>query len=156
MDSPKKILIVEDNADWRELLGIILGRLGYEVFMALTGEDGVQKALATQPDLILMDLSLPTMSGDEATLRIRSNPVTKNIPIVIQTAFHMGPSLERAIKAGAVDIMHKPISIADIKAVLKKHLSADSKPSTSAFGDLLPTVVRQQTRKQSERGFYGS
>jgi CheY-like chemotaxis protein len=122
MHSMKNILIVEDNADWRELLTMILKRLGYEVFMAVTGEDGVEKAFATQPDLILMDLGLPKMSGDEATARIKSNPATKDIPIVIQTAFDMGPCAERAMKAGAVDIMQKPINVADIQAILKKYL----------------------------------
>ncbi len=157
MDSMKKILIVEDNSDWRELLGMILGRLGYEVFMAACGEDGVQKASATQPDLILMDLGLPKMSGDEATVRIKSDSATKDIPIVIQTAFSMGPSVERAIKAGAVDIMHKPISIADIQAVLKKHLSGASKALVPSFSDGLPaTLSHRRSVNQSERGFHGS
>jgi len=118
----RKILIVEDNADWRELLAVILRRLDYEVVVAATGEDGVQQAVATRPDLILMDLGLPKMSGDEATVCIKSNPTTKNIPIVIQTAFGKGPTAERAMGAGAADIMHKPINVVDIRAMLKKHL----------------------------------
>ncbi len=121
-NATRKILIVEDNADWRDLLTVILRRLEYEVAIAATGEDGVQQALTTRPDLILMDLGLPKMGGDEATVRIKSNPTTKDIPIVIQTAFGKGPSAERAMGAGAVDIMHKPINVADIQAMLKKHL----------------------------------
>ncbi len=126
MPSMKTILIVEDNADWRELITMILRRLGYEVFMAVNGEDGVQKALTIQPDLILMDLGLPKMSGEEATLRIKSNPATKDTPIVIQTAFGVEPSVDRAMKVGAVDIVHKPINITDIQAILKKHLPTAS------------------------------
>ncbi len=121
-NATKKILIVEDNADWRDLLAVILKRLEYEVVVAATGEDGVQQALATRPDLILMDLGLPKMGGDEATARIKSNAETKDIPIVIQTAFGKGPAAARAMGAGAVDIMHKPINVADIQATLKKHL----------------------------------
>ncbi len=120
----KKILVVEDNRDWCKLLTTILRRLGYEVFMAVTGEDGVQKASATQPDLILMDLGLPKMSGDEATAQIQANSVTKHIPIVIQTAYSPGPQTERALQVGAAEILYKPINITDIQAVLKKYLTA--------------------------------
>jgi CheY-like chemotaxis protein len=120
----KTILIVEDNHDWRELLAIILRRLQYDVVVAMTGEDAVDKAFATHPDLILMDLGLPKMGGDEATVRIKSNAATTHIPIVIQTAFDRGPRAERALQAGAADIIQKPISLPDIQRILKKHLPA--------------------------------
>jgi len=130
----KTVLIVEDNADWRELLSTILRRSGYQVVVAVTGEDGVRQAIATRPHLILMDLGLPKMSGDEATVLIKTNPATKDIPIVIQTGFGTSPSAERAMQAGAVDIMQKPISISDIQSILKKHLPAETRaPSPTYF-----------------------
>jgi len=80
MAGTKKILIVEDNADWRELLVIFIRKLGYEVIAAATGEDGVAQAFAARPGLVLMDLGLPQMSGDQATAQLKANPTTKDIP----------------------------------------------------------------------------
>jgi len=119
----KKILIVEDNADWREVLTIVVRRSGYEVAVARTGEEAVAQARRVQPDLILMDIGLPRMSGDQATAQLKADPATKEIPIVVQTAFGTGPSAKRALEAGAVEILHKPITIADIQKTLAKYLS---------------------------------
>lgn len=126
MDSMKKVLIVEDNEEWCELLTMVLQHSGYEVVVALTGKQGVEQAIAAHPDLILMDLGLPEISGDEATARIKSDPKTKDIPIVIQTAFGMGPEAKRAITAGAAEIMDKPISITTLQRTVKKYLSEKS------------------------------
>ena len=123
----KRILIVEDNSDWRELLAMILRRLGYDVLVAVAGEGAVQAARLKHPDLILMDLGLPKMSGDEATQRIKSDSTTKDIPIIIQTAFGSGANATRAMEAGALQLLQKPISITEIDAVLKKYLSAEAK-----------------------------
>ncbi len=125
MQSMKRVLIVEDNADWRELLTIIVRGLGYQAITATNGEEGVQQALTTWPDLILMDLGLPKLSGDEAIVRIKSDLTTKHIPIVVQTAFGKHSIAERAMNAGAAEILSKPITIAEIQAVLKKYLAAD-------------------------------
>lgn len=129
----KTILIVEDDADWRELLTMIATRLGHAVVIAVNGEDAVQQAFLTRPDLILMDLGLPKLTGDQATIRIKSDPATKDIPIVIQTAYGMVPNAKRAMEAGAADIMHKPISITEIYAILKKYLSAEAQVSTANY-----------------------
>ena len=104
---------------------MVIQRAGYDVISATTGRDGVALALLNQPDLILMDLGLPELSGDEATAQIKANEATKHVPIVIQTAFGAGPSAQRAIDAGAAEILHKPIAINAILATLKKYLSAD-------------------------------
>jgi two-component system cell cycle response regulator DivK len=122
----KKVLIVEDNEEWCELLTMVLQRSGYEVVVALTGKQGVEQAIAAHPDLILMDLGLPGISGDEATVKIKSDPKTKDIPIVVQTAFGMGPEAKRAIAAGAAEIMDKPISITALQRTVKKYLSEKS------------------------------
>ncbi len=122
MDSMKKVLIVEDNEEWCELLTMVLQRSGYDVVVALTGRQGVEKAMAVHPDLILMDLGLPEISGDEATVRLKSDPKTKDIPIVLQTAFGMGPEARRAIAAGAAEIIDKPINLATLQRTVKKYL----------------------------------
>jgi CheY-like chemotaxis protein len=120
----KKVLIVEDNADWRELLTMIIKKMGHQVLIAVTGEEGVEQAAAAHPDLILMDLGLPRMSGDQATARLKSDPATRDIPIIIQTAFGSSPSAHRAMEAGAIEILHKPISIMEIQKVVTKYLAA--------------------------------
>ena len=136
-DERKKVLVVEDNADWRDLLAMIIRRSGHEAVVAATGTEGVSKASLTRPDLILMDLGLPEISGGQATAQIKTNPLTKDIPVVIQTAFGSGPDAKRAMDAGAAEIMHKPISITAIQKVLSKYLSGgdgklrtDSRSST--------------------------
>ncbi len=125
----KKVLVVEDNVDWRDLLTMIIRRSGYEVVIASTGNEAIRQASRANPDLILMDLGLPEISGDEATAHIKTDPATQHIPVVIQTAFGSGPNAKRAIEAGAAEIMHKPISITDIQKILSKYLSGgDGKP----------------------------
>lgn len=132
-DERKKVLVVEDNADWRDLLAMIIRRSGHEAVVAGTGREGVKQASLTRPDLILMDLGLPEISGGEATEQIKTNPATKNIPVVIQTAFGSGPDAKRAMDAGAAEILHKPINITDIQKVLSKYLSGgDGKPRTDS------------------------
>jgi CheY-like chemotaxis protein len=105
------------------VLVIIIRRLGYDVIEATTGEEGVAQASAAHPDLVLMDLGLPRMSGDQATAQLKADPATKDIPVIIQTAFGMGPSAQRAIEAGAAEILHKPITMTGIEKMLCKYLS---------------------------------
>ena len=127
------MLVVEDNADWRELLAMIIRRAGHEVVIAGTGKEGIRQASKTNPDLILMDLGLPEMSGDEATVQIKADPATSHIPVVVQTAFGSGPNAKRAMEAGAAEIMQKPISITDIQKLLSKYLSGgDEQPKTDS------------------------
>lgn len=128
MVEKKKILIVEDNADCRELLRLIITRqLGCEVVEAATGFAAVDQASATHPDLILMDLGLPGISGAEATERIKANPAIKDIPIVINTAFSATELTRRALAAGAAEILHKPIELIVLRNTLRKYLSKESR-----------------------------
>src|SRR5690349_7451466 len=101
MAHKQKILIVEDNADCRELLALVLRRSGCEIAEAATGLGAVEQAAATHPDLSLMDLGLPGITGDEATARLKADPSTKDIPVVVNTAFHKGSLIERALAVGA-------------------------------------------------------
>jgi CheY-like chemotaxis protein len=127
----KKVLIVEDNPDWREVLTIVVRRLGHEVLVARTGEEALAQARRSEPDLIMMDIGLPRMSGDQATAQLKADPATKDIPVVVQTAFGTGASAELALEAGAAEILHKPITITDIQKTLAKYLSdgeTDTRP----------------------------
>ena len=80
-----KVLIVEDNEDLRDLLARILVCLDYLPMLASHGKDGLEKAIAEKPDLILMDMQMPVMDGWEATRALRANPETKKIPILATT-----------------------------------------------------------------------
>ncbi len=123
IDSTKKILLVEDNADLRELLTIAVTHLGYQVIAAVTGEEAIAVASARQPDLILMDIGLPKLNGTEATARIKRNRETMHIPIVILTARRVGHDIKRALEGCAAEILQKPVTIPKIQEVLLKYLS---------------------------------
>lgn len=104
-----KILLVEDNEMNQDLLSRRLERKGYSVVLAVDGGDGVQKAQADRPDLILMDMSLPVMDGWEAVRQLRASPQTEAIPIIALTAHAMSGDRESAIGAGCDDYETKPI-----------------------------------------------
>jgi len=105
----KKILLVEDNEMNRDMLSRRLVRNGFEVAIAVDGEQGIAMAQSEHPDLILMDMSLPVIDGWEATRRVRA--VTSNIPIIALTAHAMSGDREKAIEAGCDDYDTKPIEM---------------------------------------------
>ena len=104
-----KILLVEDNEMNRDMLSRRLIRKGYEVVMAIDGEQAVGMASSESPALILMDMSLPVIDGWEATRRIKAAPETKSIPIIALTAHAMAGDREKTIQAGCDDYDTKPI-----------------------------------------------
>ena len=104
-----KILIVEDNELNLDMLVRRLARKGYEVVGAVDGEQGLSMATTEQPDLILMDMSLPGMDGWEATRQIKANPVTQLIPVIALTAHAMVGDREKALRAGCDDYDTKPV-----------------------------------------------
>lgn len=112
-----KILLVEDNEMNRDMLSRRLIRRGYEVAIAVDGEQALTMATSESPDLILMDMSLPIIDGWTATRQIRANPLGKDIPIIALTAHAMAGDREKAIDAGCDDYDTKPI---DIKSLLAK------------------------------------
>jgi CheY-like chemotaxis protein len=118
----KKILVVEDNDDCRELLVLAIARLGYEVLEATTGFEALARALTTRPDLIMMDLSMPDMDGDEAMVRLKANPATSDIPIIVNTAWRVGERAKKAFTAGAAEILYKPFELARLSEMLIRHL----------------------------------
>jgi CheY-like chemotaxis protein len=106
-----KILLVEDNELNRDMLQRRLARRGYEVLLAVDGAQGVERARAQLPDLILMDLNLPVMDGWQATAALRADPVTARIPILALTAHAMDGDRVRAMDAGCDDYDTKPIEL---------------------------------------------
>ena len=108
----KKILLVEDNEMNRDMLSRRLVRNGFEVLVAVDGEQAVSVATADIPDLILMDMSLPVIDGWEATRRIKATATTAHIPIIALTAHAMAGDREKAIAAGCDDYDTKPIELA--------------------------------------------
>ena len=112
-----KILYVEDNPDNVYMLTRRLKKKGFELIIAGDGQEGIDKAIEQSPDLILMDLSLPTMDGWTATAEIKKIDKVKDIPIIALSAHAMPEHRDRAIKAGCSDYDTKPV---DIKRLLSK------------------------------------
>ena len=107
-----KILYVEDNEDNIYMLEARLKRRGHAVIIARDGASGVDLATTEQPDLILMDLSLPVVDGWEATRRIKAAPETRHIPVIALTANAMAGDREKALVAGCDDFEIKPVNLA--------------------------------------------
>jgi two-component system cell cycle response regulator DivK len=112
-----KILLVEDNEMNRDMLSRRLERKGFEVIIAVDGQQGVDMAGSESPALILMDLSLPVIDGWEATRLIKADPATQNIPVIALTAHAMAGDEQKAREAGCDDYDTKPV---DIKRLLEK------------------------------------
>jgi two-component system, cell cycle response regulator DivK len=106
-----KILLVEDNEMNRNMLSRRLIRNGYEVVMAVDGQQGTEMAISERPDLILMDMSLPVMDGWEATRQVKGNDVTRQIPVIALTAHAMAGDRERAMEVGCDDYDTKPVEL---------------------------------------------
>lgn len=107
-----KILLVEDNEMNRDMLSRRLQRRGYEVVIAVDGAEGVASARSQSPDLILMDMSLPIMTGWDATRSLKSDPETRHIPVIALTAHAMSTDRDQAMQAGCDDYDTKPIDLA--------------------------------------------
>jgi two-component system cell cycle response regulator DivK len=123
-----KILVVEDNEMNRDMLARRLQRRGYEVVIAVDGQEGVALAQSETPDLILMDMSLPVLDGWEATRQLKAMPGTKYIPIVALTAHAMSGDRDKALEAGCDDYDTKPIEmprlLAKVEVLLGKKASS--------------------------------
>ena len=116
-----KILLVEDNEMNRDMLSRRLLRRGYEVIIAVDGQQGVDLAGSTQPQVILMDMSLPVIDGWEATRRIKADPATKAIPVIALTAHAMAGDREQALAAGCDDYDTNPIDLTRLLPKIEKY-----------------------------------
>lgn len=128
-----KILLVEDNEMNRDMLSRRLVRNGYQVVIAIDGQQGVAMALSELPDLILMDMSLPVIDGWEATRQVRANDTTRKIPVIALTAHAMSGDREKAMEAGCDDYDTKPVEITRLLGKMMKTLlvSTLDEPSSS-------------------------
>ncbi len=117
MTDPIKILLVEDNQMNRDMLSRRLRRKGYDVLIAVDGQEGVDKASKERPAIILMDMSLPVVDGWEATRRLKADADTEPIPVIALTAHAMAGDREKALAAGCDDYDTKPV---DLKRLLGK------------------------------------
>ena len=112
-----RILLVEDNEMNRDMLSRRLERRGFEVVIAIDGAEGVAKSKSDHPDLVLMDMSLPVMTGWEATRAIKADPATASLPVIALTAHSMAGDREKAMEAGCNDYDVKPV---DLPRLLEK------------------------------------
>lgn len=113
------VLVVEDNPSISEMILERLKILGYQVSCSLSGENALQQAPALQPDVILMDISLPGMDGWETTEKLKADPRTQEIPVIALTAHAMLEARQRSLAAGCVDFEVKPIHFARLSEKIK-------------------------------------
>jgi two-component system cell cycle response regulator DivK len=140
-----RILLIEDNEMNRDMLSRRLTRKGYSVMMATDGAQGIDMAIGTHPDLILMDMSLPVIDGWEAARRLKANEQARNIPIIALTAHAMSDDRNKAIEAGCDEYDTKPVELSRLiqkmESLLKKTRSAETVGDEST--PELPDVPRR-------------
>lgn len=116
----RKILVVEDHKDCRDILAIQLDAMGHEVVEADTAVAALAKAESEMPDLIIMDLRMPGIDGIEATRRLKANPRTRLIPVVVYTAWGAPNWKKEVLEAGAALVLTKPDSAGDLRMLLQQ------------------------------------
>jgi two-component system, OmpR family, alkaline phosphatase synthesis response regulator PhoP len=120
---PARVLIADDNPQGVELLEAYLGETDYDIQTAADGEETLRKVRSWQPDVILLDIMMPKISGFEVCKRLRADPATRDIAILMVTALDQPSDVDRAVEAGTNDFVTKPINKADlllrVRAALK-------------------------------------
>lgn len=124
-----KVLIIDDDADIRFIAGLSLGRVGgMEVIEASGGIEGVLKAQEESPDVILLDMMMPTMDGSETLAALRAQPATAGTPVIFLTAKAIGAEVERMMALGAAGVLIKPFDprtlSADVRALLRRSVES--------------------------------
>lgn len=122
-----KILIAEDERDIRELISFTLQFAGYEVVSVQNGAEAVDQALATQPDLILLDVRMPRMTGYQACEALKALPETKDIPVIFLSAKGQDAEIRQGLEVGAVDYILKPFAPDDLTAQVKRVLEGSDR-----------------------------
>jgi two-component system cell cycle response regulator DivK len=119
-DAMKKVLIVEDHPDMRELLSWQIELMGFLPIAARHGKEGVEKAIVEQPNLILMDIMMPGMDGWEAARALRANPATRDIPILAATALFRDSDLKSCLDAGCNAYIVKPFTFQELQGKVRQ------------------------------------
>ncbi|HEX8976129.1 MAG TPA: response regulator [Solirubrobacteraceae bacterium] len=120
--SPPRIVVADDEVDVRELVAYRLSRSGYEVIEAQDGEQALRLALEDPPDLAVLDVMMPKLDGYELTRRLRAEPSTQRVPVILLTARAQEADVSQGFEAGADDYLRKPFNpdelLARVRAVL--------------------------------------
>ena len=118
------VLLVEDNDDNRNIYSTYLAHNGFRVIEASDGQQGVALARAEQPDVVLMDMSIPIIDGWEATRQLKADPVTAHIPVIALTAYAFSGDRERALEVGSDGYLAKPVAprtvVDEVERILRK------------------------------------
>ncbi len=150
--APARILVVDDESQNLDLLEAMLTSSGYEVLLAGGGEEGLRMAREQKPDLILLDLMMPGLSGFEVCARVKTDPQTGGIPVLLVTALSQISDKERALAAGGDDFLTKPFQRAElltrVEALLSvRHLNRDLDRALAYLHELEVTRHAQHPRK---------
>ncbi len=129
-----KLLLIEDNEANRDSLSRHLRRKGFEVLLAADGQQGLQTAQAGNPDLILMDMSLPVLDGWQATRQLKADPRTRHIPVIALTAHAMAGDRDKALAVGCDDYDTKPIELARLLGKIQSQLARAAPTSGEPHG----------------------
>ncbi len=147
---PYRILFIDDDPQIRRIVHLILGEDGHELFEASSGAEGVMLAIRQRPDLILLDVMMPEMDGYEVCRRLRENPRTANIPVIMVTALgNMGEKI-RGLETGADDYITKPFDAGELRSRVQAHLrrsvrDLNASPLTSLPGSpAIEQVIRDR------------
>jgi two-component system, cell cycle response regulator DivK len=119
----KKILIVEDNSDYREILNLFITKMGYEAITAKNSYEAIAFAETEEPDLIFMDMQLPDVDGVTTTVMLKQNPKTSRIPVVALTGWMSALGEEKASKVGIATYLIKPVSLQILKETIEEYTS---------------------------------
>lgn len=144
-DEVKKILIVDDEAVLVDLLRNKISRQGFDVIEACDGEEGLQKALAERPDLILMDVIMPKMDGITVLKKLRQDHWGKDVPVIILTNLNTAEAVENSIASGAYDYLVKiDYTLDDLVDIIKKRLVNKN------GGDIIPKAAKSISDKPDD------
>ncbi|MHB9132720.1 MAG: response regulator [Armatimonadota bacterium] len=151
----EKILVIEDEDDIQELVSYNLAKEGYQVTCAASGEEGLKRALALMPDLVILDLMLPGMDGLEVGKVLKHNPKTQDIPIIMLTAKSEEADIVTGLELGADDYITKPFSprvlIARVRVVLRRHAEPSAEDlAVIRTGDLVIHPGRHEVTVQGQ------
>jgi len=138
---PSDVLIVDDNAQNAELLQAYLDDQGYDIRIATDGVDAMEQVAARTPDIVLLDIMMPRMSGFEVCRRLKDDRQTRDIPIVMVTALNELGDVERGIDCGADDFLSKPVSklelITRVKSLLRvRNLKSELERTLSYLSEI--------------------
>jgi len=146
-----KILVADDNVQNCELIDAYLSEEGYEMSVAYDGQQTIKRVEELQPDLVLLDIMMPKLSGYEVCQWIKSNPRTKDIPVLMVTALNEQGDIEKAVRAGCDDFLTKPVNSLELKTRVKsllrvRHLTNERDRLLAYMAEIEMSRSRVETR----------